>query len=499
MCKAFSMMSNSRIDQVKAFLPPRAESVEVKQIVFRAPAITLGIIGPQVEPEKQLQADLELRELTEQIRSELLELRPHKLAGPELLNSPRSLFAPLYQPKGAAVTSAEIVAERPYEVAVEVSEDQLQQYNMSLLQFSELLRRQNVDVPGGKMETTGQEILLRGDNKRETGPGIEQLPIITQTNGDVVTVGQIGKVIDGFEETVGQTLIDGRPGLVIQVAKTTSEDLFTVVETIKQYVAEKEVPPGYELKLWGDVSVDVQDRIDLLSRNGLQGLALVFLVLAIFLDLRLAFWVAAGIPISILGAGFVLLLTGQTLNMLTMFAFLMALGIVVDDAIVIGENIYLKREQGLSFVNAAIEGTAEVLPSVIASVTTTIIAFLPLMFVTGVMGKFISIMPIAVIAMLVISLVESTFILPAHLAHDNNLFMRTLSSLFYLFRPLVWVLKSINQLAQPHAGRSDHSLLSAPARLVDGAQANLAVEDAGVCDGDRWHDRRWRGAVRLFP
>ena len=171
------------------------------------------------------------------------------------------------------------------------------------------------------------------------------------------------------------------------------------------------------------------------------------MVLAIFLDLRLAFWVAMGIPASILAAGFILLITGQTLNMLSMFAFLMALGIVVDDAIVIGENIYAKREEGFDFVNAAVYGTAEVLPAVCASVGTTIIAFLPLMYVTGVMGKFIEIMPVAVIAMLVISLIESTFILPAHLSHDKNLFMRAMGVIFYVFKPLMRVFEKINHFS----------------------------------------------------
>ena len=162
-----------------------------------------------------------------------------------------------------------------------------------------------------------------------------------------------------------------------------------------------------------------------------MGLLLVFLVLAVFLELRLAFWVALGIPIAMLGAGGVLLATGQTLNMLSMFAFLMALGIIVDDAIVVGENIYTHRQMGKGFTQAAVDGTCEVLPSVIASVTTTIIAFAPLLFVSGVMGKFIAVMPMAVIAMLVISLFESMFILPCHLAHEDSLFFRAMGLLLY--------------------------------------------------------------------
>lgn len=435
----------SRIDQIASFLPPRAEDPEVRQIVFRKPAISVGILGPEKTKATKLQADLAIRELAEEIRSELLALRPVKPTKEEMVSSPRAIFAPLYQPKGAAITSAEIAAERPFEVSIEVSEDTLRQYGLSLRSFAQIVRQQNIDVPGGKMETPGQEMLLRGNNKRETGTEIAKLPVLTKPNGDVLTVGDLGNVIDGFAETVSVNLIDGRPGLVVEVSKTDTEDLFTVVEAVKKYAAEKKLPAGYELRLWNDDSIDVQDRIDLLTTNGIQGLILVFVVLAVFLDIRLAFWVAMGIPVSILGAGFVLLVLGQSLNMLSMFAFLMALGIVVDDAIVIGENIYLKREQGMGFVDAAVAGTIEVVPSVFASVSTTIIAFLPLMFVTGVMGKFIAVMPVAVIAMLIISLFESTFILPSHLAHENNLFMRTLSVVFYVFKPLLWIFTWINR------------------------------------------------------
>lgn len=435
----------SEIDQVQAFLPPRAEQPEVKQIVFRSPSISVGIVGPELPPgvdrngREALESERQLRDLAEEVRSELLELRPVPPANPG-----RRIFAPLFQPKGPAVSSAEIAAERPFEISVEVHEDTLRQFGIGLPQFAQMIREQNTDVPGGKMITGSQEMLLRGNNKREDGLGIADLPAITKPDGDVVRVGDIANVIDGFAETTSINLINGRPGLVIQVSKTNKEDLFTVVEAVKSYVANKDVPAGYQIQTWGDISLDVVDRINLLSRNGIQGLILVFVVLAIFLELRLAFWVAMGIPISILGAGFILLAFGQTMNMLSMFAFLMALGIVVDDAIVVGENIYNKRELGMAPVQAAIEGTVEVLPSVTASITTTVIAFTPLMYVSGVMGKFIAIMPLAVIAMLLISLVESTFILPAHLAHQNNLFIRILSSVFYIFKPLLHVFNRLN-------------------------------------------------------
>ena len=270
------------------------------------------------------------------------------------------------------------------------------------------------------MKTSNEEILLRGKNKGLVGIDISKIPLVTQEDGVVLTVDDLGAVRDEFEDISAINRIDGLPGLVISIDRTKSEDLLQLVDEVKSFVESNSMPAGYSLKTWGDRSVDVRDRMNLLMKNGFQGLLLVFLMLVLFLDLRLSFWVAMGIPIAVLGAGAILLIGGKTLNMLTMFAFLMALGIVVDDAIVIGENIFSHRQLNKSGVQAAIDGTAEVIPSVTASVCTTIIAFMPLFFVSGVMGKFIAEMPLAVIAMLAISLVESTLILPCHLAHTGE-------------------------------------------------------------------------------
>ena len=437
----------SSIDQISTF-PPNAEDPEVKQIIFRAPAISLGILAPERSEESTLAQQRELRDIAERVRADLLEQRAVKSSNPF-----RKMLSFLYQPKGSAISSAEIVAAQPFEISVEVSEDNLRKYGLSLDQIAQIIRQQNSDMPGGTMQTERQKLILRSEKRKELGEEIGKLPIMSNGgNGIPIAVADVAEVIDGFAETSSMHSINGRDALVIRVSKTNEEDLFTIVEAVKAYVAKAENEEafsagGYQIKQWGDVSVDVRDRIEMLSANGIMGLVAVFVVLAIFLDLRLAFWVAMGIPASILAAGFILLVTGQTLNMLSMFAFLMALGIVVDDAIVIGENIYAKREEGFDFINAAVYGTAEVLPAVCASVGTTIIAFMPLMYVTGVMGKFIEIMPVAVIAMLVISLIESTFILPAHLSHDKNLFMRAMGAVFYVFKPLMKAFEKVNRFS----------------------------------------------------
>jgi multidrug efflux pump subunit AcrB len=400
----------SEVNRIPSF-PKGTEKPIVQQITFREPAIRVAVIGPVSD---QKDAEWKLREVTEQIRDEILEL-------PE-------------------ISQANVLGAKPFQIDVEIPEEVLQTYGLSLSSVAQILRQENVEIPGGQLKAEGQEILLRGNNKRDVGEEILQLPLITRQSGLVLTVGDLGKVRDDFEDQSVVNQVNGKPSLVISVDKTPEEDLLAIADAVHKYVKTAKLPPGYTLKVWGDTSVDVRDRIRLLRDNGLQSLVLVFIVLTLFLERKLAFWVAMGIPISILGAGIVLLVFGQTLNMLSMFAFLMALGIVVDDAIVIGENIYAHRLMGKTPYQAAIDGASEVIVSVISSVATTIMTFMPLFYVTGVMGKFIAVMPLAVIAMLVISLVESTFALPNHLAHSGGekkgLFGRVIRELTLPFAPM---------------------------------------------------------------
>ncbi|MEX2113730.1 MAG: efflux RND transporter permease subunit [Pirellulales bacterium] len=378
----------SEVDRIPSF-PELAEEREVKQITMRQPVISVGILGPESDDP---QSDLRLREIAERVRDDLL-----------------------HQP---AVSQASIVGAREYQIDVEIPEETLRKYGLTLQQVAQIVRRQNVEIPGGTMRTDSQEVLLRGKNKGTIGEDILDIPLVTSPGGVVLRVGDMGTVRDEFDDSVTSiSRINGRPGLAITVERTETEDLLAMVADVKQYVATTALPPGYEMVTWGDQSVEVRDRLDMLLTNGIQGLVLVFLLLAIFLEMRLAFWVAIGIPVAILGTCTVLYFTGHTLNMLTSFAFLMVLGILVDDAIVVGENIYTHRQRGKSYLHAAVDATSEVVPSIFSSVFTTVIAFIPLAYVAGVMGKFIGVMPTAVIASLLISLTEATFILPCHLGH----------------------------------------------------------------------------------
>ena len=404
----------SEVDRIPSF-PILAEDPEIKQITLREPVIRLAVMGPD---NTDIESALRLRNLTEKIRSDLLR-----------------------QP---TVSQANISGERDYQIDIEIPEEALRRYGLTLQEVANIVRRENLELPGGRIRTETQEYLLRGKNKRLTGVGIAELPLVTQANGVVLKIGDIGTVSDAFVDDAFVSRVDGKPALVVNVERTKSEDLLAMIEEVKAYVANVEVPAGYRVKTWADRSVDVSDRMNLLIENGVLGLALVFFMLALFLNLRLSFWVALGIPVAVLSAGTVLLYCGETLNMLSMFAFLMALGIVVDDAIVIGENIHAHQQRGIDPVQAAIDGTLEVLPSVAASVATTIVAFMPLLYVTGVMGKFLAVMPLAVIAMLVVSLLESALILPCHLAHTEPGMARRFISRFVRMRPVVyWTMVAI--------------------------------------------------------
>jgi HAE1 family hydrophobic/amphiphilic exporter-1 len=282
---------------------------------------------------------------------------------------------------------------------------------------SRALRAGSLDLPGGTIKTDHGEIIVRAKGQLYTGREFEDLPLITDAGGAVVRLGQVATVIDGFEDTDIRARFNGKPAALVQVNRTSQEDVIAISDTVRQYVADSRgsMPAGIELATWFDLSTMVRDRIDLLLRNGFQGIVLVFIVLALFLNLRLAFWVSVGIPISFMGAFMVLDFNGETINMISLFAFIMTLGILVDDAIIVGENIYSHYGRGKSSDRAVVDGVGEVGGPVVMAVTTTVVAFTPLMFIAGIMGKFISVMPRAVIAILIVSLGEALIILPAHL------------------------------------------------------------------------------------
>lgn len=373
------------VDSIDTF-PEESETPLIQEVTIKEEAINLAVFGDVSE--------FALRNVAEKIRNDLL------------------LFKNISQVNLAGI--------RDYEISVEISEEDLRRYGLTFDKVSTALKKGSLDLPGGVIKTAGGEILIRSKGQRYTGREFETIPLITLSNGTIVRLGDVARIVDGFEDSDQKGRFNGKPASLVQIRKTRDEDMVGIARTVHAYVRENRhtLPPNIRIEPWGDLSLLVQDRIDLLKRNGVQGIILVFLSLAMFLRIGLAFWVALGIPISFMAAFWVLHYLGASINMISLFAFIMTLGILVDDAIIIGENIYAHYERGKRPLDAIIDGAGEVGVPVIMAVTTSIVAFMPLLYVSGIMGKFIKILPTAVIVILAVSLFEAFVILPAHLAES---------------------------------------------------------------------------------
>lgn len=321
------------------------------------------------------------------------------------------------------ISQVSVAGVRPYEIAIEISEETLRRYNLSFDQVAMAVRSSSLDIPAGSVKTAGGEILVRTKGQRYYGPEFEKIIVVSRKDGTKICLSDIAIVKDDFEDTDLFSKFDGKRAALIKVSRIGAQDALDVANTVKKYVEEEEgsLPAGISLALWNDDSKILKSRISLLTRNGYIGLTLVFLCLALFLDLRLAFWTTMGIPISFMGAFWLMPVFGITINMMSLFALIMSLGLVVDDAIVVGENIFSYKQKGMDPLAAAIKGVKEMSIPVFLAVATTVFAFLPLSFTTGILGKILRIMPLVVMSVLIISLVESLFILPAHLSGKFSL------------------------------------------------------------------------------
>ncbi|MCF7957379.1 MAG: efflux RND transporter permease subunit [Phycisphaerae bacterium] len=321
------------------------------------------------------------------------------------------------------ISQVDVSGVRDFEISIEVSEETLRRYGLSLEQVANAVRQSSLDLPGGSIKTIGGEILFRAKGQMYTGQEFEDIIVMTRPDGTKLRLGEIATVIDAFEDSDIASRYDGQRAVFLKVFRVGEQGALDITDTVKTYLAqhEKNMPEGVSVSIWNDRSKVLKSRIDLLNRNAVLGLILVFICLALFLDLRLAFWTMMGIPISFMGAFCLLPFTDVSINMISLFAFILSLGIVVDDAIVVGENIFTYRQKNMNFVQAAIKGVHEMTAPVTVAVLTTIIAFVPLLNVAGMMGKFIRVIPIIVISILIFSLVESVLILPAHLSGGNHL------------------------------------------------------------------------------
>jgi multidrug efflux pump subunit AcrB len=374
----------SRVDAINNF-PAEAEKPVINLLTRRREVISVAIAGPYSEKE--------IRALTEQVRDDLL--------------------------RTPGLTQIELDSVRAYEIAIEVSEDRLRQYNISLKQVADTIAKSAQDISAGSIKADGGEILIRSKGKAYDREQFNNIVILTRPDGSLVLVKDLARVLDGFEENDLLSRFNGQTAAFVDVYRVGDQSAIDVADKVIAYVNQRQadLPKGMEMTVWRDRSKIVKKRLQTLTTNAIQGGILVLLLLTLFLRPSIAFWVFIGIPVSFMGAFVSMSYFDVTLNIMSLFAFLLVLGIVVDDAIVTGENVYTHLRHAENGLDAAINGTKEVAVPVTFGVLTTIAAFLPLAFIEGHRGQLFAQIPIVVIPILIFSLIESKFVLPAHLKH----------------------------------------------------------------------------------
>jgi multidrug efflux pump subunit AcrB len=377
----------AEVDSITTF-PNEAERPIVREMTRRTQVISLAVYGDVSE--------WTIKNLAEEIKNEITDL--------------------------PGITQADLFGVRTGEIHIEVSEETLRRHGLTLGKVAEAVRRGSLDLPAGRVRTGSGEVLIRTKGRRYYAPEYRDIPVLTQADGTKVTLGQIADLKDGFEDVDLFARFQGRPSAVIQVYRVADQSALDVAKSVKNYAEQirPTLPAGVDIGIYQDMSIMLKSRIELLLKNMAFGLILVSILLGMFLDIRLAFWVTLGIPISFLSGLWVLPQFDISINMISLFAFIMVLGIVVDDAIIVGENVFRRHEEGEDPLNGAVKGAVEVGRPVIFAVLTTVVAFWPLLMGTGSMGKVMQNLPIVVILVLMGSLVESLLILPAHLNRSRE-------------------------------------------------------------------------------
>jgi multidrug efflux pump subunit AcrB len=385
------------VDRISTF-PVDAEDPEVSLAVRRREVLQLQLYGDTTE--------WALRAAAEEVRDRLL-LEP-------------------------GVTQIDLSGARDYEIHVEVPQETLRRFGLTLSDIAAKISATSIEIPAGNIDTAGGELLLRLRERKDWAQEFAEIPIVTSAGGAVVTLDDIATVRDGFTDTDNSATYDGLPAVGLAVYRVGEQTPIGVSAAVHAAIGgiEQDLPPGIDLAVSNDMSEVYSARLNLLLRNGAIGLVLVLVLLGLFLEFRLACWVVLGIPVSFLGAFLVLPALGVSINMISMFAFIIALGIVVDDAIVAGENIFEYRQRGMSALQASIKGAQDVAVPITFSILTNVVAFSPLLLVPGMMGKIFKVIPVVVGTVFIISWVESLLILPAHLSHAGR------PSRFALFRML---------------------------------------------------------------
>lgn len=340
------------------------------------------------------------------------------------------------------ITLVDLDGVRNLEIHVEISQENLRRYGITLGDVAQSISRASVELGGGTLKTSGGDILVRVKDRRDYAGEYAKLPIVTEKDGSRVVLSDVANVVEGFEDNDIWATYNGKRAVMIDIYRVGDQTPKQVADAAKKELERmnQTLPGGMHLTILKDRSRIFTQRADLLLKNAGVGLVLVFIFLALFLEVRLAFWVSMGIPISFLGSFLLLSPLSFSINMITMFAFIITLGIVVDDAVVVGENVYHYRRSGMPYLSAAIKGAKEISMPVIFSVLTNMVAFFPMLFVPGIMGKVFKFIPMVVICVFFVSLVESLFVLPAHLSHKHK-------------KALFWPLNHIDKWQQAFSRR----------------------------------------------
>lgn len=376
-----------QIDRIITF-PDDAEEPQVSLRSRRREVLNLQIYGDVSEPV--------LRETVEQVRDRLLQ--------------------------SGGITQIDLAGARDVEIRIDVPQQQLRTYGLTLAEIARKIDSASTEIPGGTVETSAGDILLRVKDRRDWAREFARIPIITTADGSVVLLEDLAVVREAFEDSNRFATYNGVRSIALDIFRVGGQTPIGVSDAVREAMVEIEadLPTGVSWDINRDRSAIYKQRLQLLLKNACVGLTLVLLLLGLFLEFKLAFWVTMGIPISFLGGLLFLPSMGVSINIISMFAFIVALGIVVDDAIVAGENIYEYRQRGEGLLKAAVLGARDVAVPITFAILTNIAAFMPLYFVPGYMGKIWKAIPLVVVTVFIISWVESLLILPAHLAHTRS-------------------------------------------------------------------------------
>ncbi|MDT8409745.1 MAG: efflux RND transporter permease subunit [Wenzhouxiangellaceae bacterium] len=373
-----------RVDSVATF-PAETERPTYERNIFTQEVIWVSVFGDV--PERTL------KEVARQMRDEITAL--------------------------PSVSQANLVGDRAYEIGIEVREETLQAYNLTLAEVAQAVRESSMDLPAGRIEAAGGDILVRAMGQAYVGRDFADIVVRTNPDGSRVLLKDVARIDDGFVERGRYSRHNGKPAIAIRVLSVGEQDALAASRAVREFIDQRQqtLPQGISVNWWADVAFYLQDRLNMMGKNLLAGALLVFLILTLFLRLKLAFWVMVGLLVAFAGTVFMLPLVGVTINMVSLFGFLVVLGIVVDDAIVMGESAYTEIRQHGHSADNVVNGVMKVAVPATFGVLTTIAAFTPILLVSGVSGQFFAAIGWVVVLALVMSLVESKLILPAHLAH----------------------------------------------------------------------------------